>query len=59
MKKNTKTTTTSLTVDPAIHENFKIKAKGYKLNSSVLLHRSMKLFIEDEEYRSKILNTKD
>ena len=58
MKQNTKSTTTSLTVDPEVLLLCKQKLKGYKMNTSELLHRTMKLFLDDEEYRTKILNTK-
>lgn len=56
---NNKKSTTSTTVDRELLSQFIAKAKGYKLDTSKLLHRSMKLFLEEQEFRSKILNTKD
>ena len=48
---------TSFKVNEKIHDAFKIEGIKYKITLKKLAERAMFLFIKDDDFRKKILNT--
>ena len=56
MSKNTKLT--SLKVEEQLFEDFKIEAFKYKFTFTKLVNNSLKLFMENEDFKKQIINYK-
>ncbi len=58
LTKNQQRTLTSVRIDSALFEEFKINSIKYKQPFQALCEKAVYLFIHDEEFRKKIINTK-
>ena len=48
---------TSVRIPPSLYDNFKIFMVKDKISFTELVHRSMFLYITNEDFRKQILNT--
>lgn len=58
LTKNQQRTLTSVRLDPTLFEQYKLESVKYKQPFQALCEKAVYLFITDEEFRKKIINTR-